>query len=372
LLIIPVSYTYVQYVRWLYNNNVRIEQSKKEYNSKAALTITSGTLGAGKTALTLHDCSCLADINADALKLEYRQLQPFYHDVMVNGNALQVTDAINLRESYQCFFEPHYDRELCKWIYGYPCLVTSIPANINGVPTFKLKFTHLLQREKLAQYSVLFLDEGSEMAGNKLSLTKPLELEKLSKYPRQFGKWYIAITEQAHKNMYIGFKNSASEIRVIQGQKAILNSPLLNWLTEHKADKLRDTDNPTKLQVKAFQLVRRVRDAIGLRVIEYIYLTSVNNMFVEQGRNHKIVVPIRLRVKYDDRVFRTFYKAKSMPLDMHPWVRQYITEAEAIELYQSPLKDEIAMSKKERKEFEHFSQLEKELVNRGKELWKKR
>lgn len=282
-----------------------------------------GRPGGGKTSSLLYDSKILADVMWKKIQQEYKLLEPYLKDIpfwskKAREDAQEIIDAYNFYKNSNT----------------YPCLWSSVPVFVDGIPANRLTANHLMQRDRLPYGSVLVLDEVSLILPQELFRNKPIEIEELAKFPRHFADLHIGTTEQGRDNMFKALRNSAGEIRCMLKQEWVLKPRLLIWIYDFL---LEHTKNITKAKVTFFRVLKKIINAIGYR--RYTYYDSGTEDLREVSKEKTFILPSFLNVTYDSRAFKNAYRCKDEPLKQSSWEHLRLSKEELDEIFTKELQE---------------------------------
>ena len=198
---------------------LRIKAHNAEIKTDRYVMTRYGSPGGGKTSSLLYDMKILSDLMWAKIFREYKLLEPYLNEIPFWPQKLK-EDALEIIEAYNYY----------KNSGTYPCLWTSVPAFVDGVPANRVTADHLLQREKLPYGAVVVLDEVSLILPQELFRNRLVELKEMAKFPRHFGDLHFSTTEQGKTNMLKDFRDSAAENKCMVEQKWILKPNILIWI----------------------------------------------------------------------------------------------------------------------------------------------
>lgn len=282
-----------------------------------------GRPGGGKTSSAFYTAKILADIMWKKIKQEYKLLKPYLNDIPF-WNTKAREDAQEIIDAYNFY----------KNSGTYPCLWSSVPGFVDGVPVNRLTANHLMQRDRLPFGTVAILDEVSLILPQELFRNKPVEIEELAKFPRHFGDLHIITTEQGRDNVFKGLRNSAGRIRCMLKQQWILKPRILIWIYDKLLSK---TEHMTRTKATFFRVLNKVINAIGYR--RYTYYDSGTEDLREVSKEKTFILPSFLNVTYDSRAFKNAYRCKDEPLKQSSWEHLRLSKEELDEIFTKELQE---------------------------------
>lgn len=258
-----------------------------------------GPPGSGKTSSIGTDGVKMARYMWAQVCEKYAMLEPFLDEIPFWPRK-EKEDALEIIESYNFF----------KNSGTVPCLYTSFPAYVDGVPTNILTADHILQKEKLPYGSVLVMDETSLMFPQELYKVKPYELVEFFKFLRHFGNFHVFSAEQDEDSNVIYLRRVAGLHRTFIIQEWIHQPKFLIWLY-NKLFNWCSKKPFTKKTVNFFLIFKQFYKAFGYR--KYYFLD--NNL---SGVKTYVTRP-NLKLDYDDRCYRNLYRCRNKSLKVTPW-----------------------------------------------------
>ena len=305
----------------VYKVRVKIHIASIETNKYVILR--HGRPGGGKTSSLLYEQKILADLMWEDIKREYKLLEPYLKDIPY-WNIKQKEDALEIIESYEFY----------KTSNTYPCLWTSVPAFVDGVPTNRLTANHLMQRDRLPYGAVKMLDEVSLILPQELFRNKPIEISELCKFPRHFGDFHIGTTEQGKDNMFKDLRNSASENRCMVNQTWVLKPRTLIWFYNKILDKKKKL---SKLNVVFLRGLKQLINSIGYRRYKYFDTGTEDRVVISKEKT--FILPSFLNISYDSRAFKNVYRCKDKPLIKSSWEHLRLSKQEINDIFTKELQE---------------------------------
>lgn len=300
---------------------VRVHIASIETNKYVVLR--HGRPGGGKTSSLLFDLKVLSDLMWEDIQREYKLLKPYLKDIPF-WNTRQKEDALEIIESYEFYQNSN----------TYPCLWTSVPAFVDGVPTNRLTANHLMQRDRLPYGAVQMLDEVSLILPQELFRNKPIEISELCKFPRHFGDFHIGTTEQGKDNLFKDLRNSSSENKCMVKQKWILKPRFLIWFYNKSVDNKKKF---TKTSATFFRILKQLINSIGYR--RYTYYDTGTEDRVEISKEKTFTLPSFLNISYDSRAFKNVYRCKDKPLIKSSWEHLRLSQREINDIFTKELQE---------------------------------
>lgn len=291
-----------------------------------------GMPGGGKTSSLMYDMKILADLMWAEIKREYKLLKPYLDEIkfwpkQARENAEEIIEAYNFYKESKC----------------YPCLWTSVPAFVDGVPANRVTADHLMQRKKLPYGAVVVLDEVSLILPQELFRDKPIEIKELCKFPRHFGDFHISTTEQGKDNMLIDLRRSSAENKCMVQQKWVLKARFLSWLYNFTLDHTKKT---TKAKTTFFRIFKSIINSIGYR--KYTYYDAGTEDRETKGKYKSFILPPYLNISYDNRAFKNAYRCKDEKFEFSSWEHMRLSKEELDEIFTKELQ-ERAKTKQQKK-----------------------
>jgi len=264
-----------------------------------------GTPGAGKTSSLLHDFKVLADISWQKICNKYRLLEPYLLEIS-HWPRKEREDAEEIIEAYNFYTNSE----------TYPCLWTSVPCFIDGIPANQLTADHLMQRKRLPYGSVMVLDETSLILPQELFRDKPTEILEMCKFPRHFGDFKIGSTEQDEDSNLIYLRRVSGRTLHMLKQEWIEKPKFLQWLYNKQLSKVQVM---TKKKTSYFMCFDKIIKAMGYR--KYYYTESYGALMPANSINTFYLKP-NLNIEYDSRAYKNAYRCKDEELVESTW--QYL------------------------------------------------
>ena len=310
---------------------VRIKTHIASITESKSIMMKFGNPGSGKTSSSIFDIKILADIIWEKICIKYKLLEP-YLDMIPFFPAIQRERAEEIIESYQFY----------KNSGTYPCLWTSIPVFIDGIPTNILEDVHLMQEERLPYGSSGFIDETKGVIPPELHRTNPESIVDMAKLPRHFRDFHFMLTDQAKEGVFNAWRRCTAENIFLEKQKWILKPRFLIWLTNKL---ILNMKKPTKAKVTILKVLEKITSCIGYR--KYYYCSFGNEYKQTIEKTKTFILPTFLNADYDDRCFRKAYKCLGKPLRVKKWSSLELTQEQVKNIF-SPKIKELAKSQKKK------------------------
>lgn len=316
---------------------VRIKLHIASINVDKSIIGRYGVPGSGKTSSLFFDMRIMAEKMWRKIKETYILLLPYLDEIRFWPRQLR-EDAEEIIEAYNFYKDSG----------TVPCLWSTVPAFVDGVPVNITTQDHLMQRKRMPYGACVILDEISVILPAELFRTKPIEIKEMCKFPRHFGDFHFGSTEQGEKNMLIDFRNSTAENKCMIEQKWVLKPLLLiklyNKIIDHQVKKFERTKKPmSRAKVNSLQILQRFIKNIGYR--KYYYFDSGNENDQSKSKVKTFILPPYLNVTYDSRAFKNGYRCKNKPLEVSKCYDIRLTNAELEKIF---IKKEQLQSKKQK------------------------
>lgn len=294
LLVILIYKTIAQVI-----NERRVQIHNNSIPENIYVYVYSGNPGAGKTSSISNDLKHLADYKWSEICEKYAMYEPFLEQIPFWPRK-EKEDALEIIESYNYYQESG----------TYPCLWSTVPAFVDGVPANMLVADHLLQRERLPYGAVCLLDETSLILPQELYKDKPYEIIEMCKFVRQYGEFHFGSTEQDEDSNLIYLRRVAGRKIYYIKQEWVLKPRFLLWLY-NKLFNRRAKRKFTARAVNFFKLFDQYIHAFGYRKYYYTEegVTGVQNFVLKPN----------LCLEYDDRCYRNAYRCLNKPLKKSAW-----------------------------------------------------
>lgn len=338
-----VIWSLINYI-WDVVYKIRIKLHIASINVDKSIIGRYGVPGSGKTSSLFFDMKIMADKMWQKIKETYILLVPYLNEIRFWSKQLR-EDAEEIIEAYNFY----------KNSGTYPCLWSTVPAFVNGVPVNICTQDHLMQKKKMPYGACVILDEISVILPAELFRTKPIEIKEMCKFPRHFGDFHFGSTEQGEKNMLIDFRNSTAENKCMIEQKWVLKPLFLIWLynkvIDHFVKKLDSTGKGiSKATANILQVFNKIIKSIGYR--KYYYFDSGNENQQVKSKTKTFILPPYLNVTYDSRAFKNGYRCKDKPLEVSKCnaLRLSASELEKIFIKKEQLESKKEKQKKAKKE----------------------
>lgn len=301
-------------------------------NANSSVFCLYGTPGSGKTSSIFYIMKLLADIMWKQICTEYKLLKPYLKEIPF-WPTQQREDAEEIIEAYNFYQNSG----------TYPCLWSTVPAFVDGIPVNRITSEHLMQKKKMPYGTCGILDEISLILPQALFRTKPDEIMELCKFPRHFGDFHFGTTEQGKNEMFKGLRSSAAWNRCMVQQKWVLKPRLLLWLYNFI---IKYTKHMTRAKVTFLRVYAKILNCIGWR--KYWYFDSGNENEQIKSKKKTFVLPPYLNIDYDGRAFKNAYRCRNQKLEVSTWSHTRLTTDEVAEIFSVEMK-ELTKTKKERK-----------------------
>ena len=321
------AYIWIPFIRvFWYISRVKIHNASIDI-SKYIVT-RNGTPGAGKTSSLVYDGVILARKMWLELRFRYFLGIGKEKEIYATKDSEKIQRWERIKEAYT-----FYSAGDC-----VPCLWSNIPMKVGKLFTNICTRRHLEQVDRIAEYTVLIVDEvGSVVSIDETGRKeRPIEIGELARWCRHFGEFHIYCTEQDKNNVNKDIRRCVCENKYMIQQKAVLKPPILNWifikLKEHFTKKI------SKTKSKVFSsFMKNYENFIkfcGYRKYYYKDFAGTeagfSNMIAYGEKNtsdmkqlrrgaQTFILPAVLNAIYDDRCYRNFYKAKDKPLQKNVW-----------------------------------------------------
>lgn len=280
-------------------NERRVKIHIASIPTNISVFVYDGPPGAGKTSSMMSDLMFLADSMWAKIREEYSMLEPFLDEINF-WPTKQKEDALEIIEAYEFFSTSG----------GYPCLWSTVPAFVDGVPVHVLSADHLLQKKRLPYGSVCILDETSLILPQELYKNKPYEIVEMCKLLRHFGDFHFGSTEQDEDSNVIYLRRVAGQSRHLIEQRWIDQPKVLQWIY-NKLFSLRSRKPQTVRSVIFFKNFKRYIKAFGYR--KYFYTDNTSS------KVQSFVLKPNLYIDYDDRCYKNVYRCLDKPLEKSVW-----------------------------------------------------
>lgn len=274
----------------IHNNNIP---------ENISVVVYDGPPGTGKTSALCNDYKNLADSKWFKICEKYAFYEPFLEDIPLWPQK-EKEDAIEIIEAYNFY----------KTSNSYPCLWSTVPAFVDGVPVNKLTADHLMQRKRLPYGAVCIIDETSLVLPQELFRDKPYEVVEMCKFPRHFGDFNFGSTEQDEDSNLIYLRRVAGLTNHMLAQEWIKQPKFLQWIYD-KLFNIRFKRPFTKNASNFFKLFKQYIKAFGYR--KYYYTNNIS-----PGVQTFLLKP-NLCLDYDDRCYKNAYRCLNKPLEKSTW-----------------------------------------------------
>lgn len=338
-LLIPLPFINFVYLLFDIAYKIRVRAHIDSISIENAVETRAGVPGAGKTSSLLYEYVFMADMMWEKICQAYKLFEPYLDDIPFWPKK-QREDAEEIIEAYKFYADQPEDKKT------YPCLWTSVPAFVDGVPCNRLTANHLMQRERLPYGACQVLDEISLILPQELFRDKPYEIVEMAKFPRHFGDFHIGSTEQSKDSVLVYMRRVTAKNRYMLKQEWIMQPKVLQWIYDHQ---LNACSNVTEFKAGYFRIFKRIINHIGYR--KYYYIDSGNENEPGEKKTRTFILPPYLNVEYDSRAFKNAYRCKDEPLKQNSWEHLRLSKQEIDQIFTDELKQR-AMSKEQKKQRE--------------------
>lgn len=297
----------------------------------------NGTPGAGKTSSLVYDAVILAKKMWLELRFRYALGLGKEKEIYASGDKEKIQRWERIKEAYL-----FYSAGDC-----VPCLWSNIPMKVGKLFTNICTRRHLEQVDRIAEYTVLIVDEvGSVVSIDETGRKeRPIEIGELARWCRHFGEFHIYCTEQDKNNVNKDIRRCVCENKYMFLQKPVLKPLILSCLFNFLKDKF--SKKPTKRKSKLFsgfmENFEKFIKFSGYRKYFYKDFAGTESGFssmVAYGEDKvpdlkslkrgasTFILPAILNAVYDDRCYRNFYKAKDKPLVKNVWKSLVISSSQ--------------------------------------------
>ena len=320
-------YVWIPFIRvFWYISRVKLHNASIDI-SKYMVT-RNGTPGAGKTSSLVYDGVILARKMWLELRYQYAKDLAKEAKLYASGDKEKIQRWERIKEAYL-----FYSVGDC-----VPCLWSNIPMKVGKLFTNICTRRHLEQVDRIAEYTVLIVDEvGSVVSIDETGRKeRPIEIGELARWCRHFGEFHIYCTEQDKNNVNKDIRRCVCENKYMFLQKPVLKPLILSWLFNFFKDKF--SKKPTKRKSQLFsgfmENFEKFIKFSGYRKYYYKDFAGTESGFssmVAYGEDKvpdlkqlkrgvsTFILPAILNAVYDDRCYRNFYKAKDKPLQKNVW-----------------------------------------------------
>lgn len=288
-----------------------------DYMNKGRAVTNDGAPGAGKTFTGANVAYFLALEQWEKLKSAYFTQRTMVSQWLKNGDTDKLEAYKSLEESY-LFYS---DRET-EYI---PCLVSSVPLREYGTGRMSYQVTAgmFLQKEKIAENTVLFNDEIGENQGVDKSMTNNSSYLAFWRYPRHFFDGMFVNTNQSGGQAAIAVRRSTDYVNHIFGQEWLMEPLKLKRRYQRKERRYYKRLQRGKLSAQRAEYIgqelyylKKYAATIGFRKVTSQLMTSEGKVI---GGMEETILPAIGGVQYDDRAYRKQYKCKDEPIKMKGW-----------------------------------------------------
>lgn len=312
---------------------IRIKIFDSSIEKNKSIQMSFGNPGAGKTSSILYKMKILADMMWNEICIQFKLLEPYLNQVKFFP-ALNKDRAEEIIEAYNYY----------KNSGTYPCLWTSIPCFVDGVPTNILEGDHLAQQERLPYGSVCVIDEARAIIPPELHRTNPDSILFMAKFCRHYGDFHFGLTDQAKEGAFNAWRRCSAENIFIEKQKWILKPKFLIWLKDKLILNLK---KPTKFKTTILRILEKLISCIGYR--KYFYSSFGNEYIQNISTTKTFILPPFLNVDYDDRSCRKSYMCLGKPLTVKKWTSLELTKEQSDKIFSSKTIKELMKGKKEKR-----------------------
>lgn len=285
-------------------------------NNGRAIT-NDGAPGAGKTFTGANVAYFLALGQWEKLKTDYFTQRTLLAQWVKAGE----TDKIEAFKALEKSFLFYAEREN-EFI---PCLVSSVPLREYGTGRMSYQVTAemFLQKEKIAENTVLFNDEIGENQGVDKSMTNNPDYLAFWRYPRHFFDGMFVNTNQSGGQAAIAVRRSTDYVNHIFGQEWLERPHALEKRIKKKEYRFfkrleKGKLSPEKAEYLGQDLyyLKKYAATIGFRKVTSQLMTSEGKVI---GGIEETILPAIGGVQYDDRAYRKQYKCKDELIKMKGW-----------------------------------------------------
>ena len=343
-LLIPLPFINLVYLLFDIAYKIRVQAHIDSIRTDKAVITRYGVPGAGKTSSLLFDMKICADIMWEKIKEAYKLFKPYLEDIPW-WPTKQREDAMEIIEAYNFYQNSG----------TYPCLWTSVPAFVDGVPCNRLTADHLMQRKRLPYGSVQVLDEISLILPQELFRDKPYEIVEMAKFPRHFGDFIMGTTEQGKDSVLVYMRRVTAENKCMVKQEWCMQPKVMQWIYQKLLDHT-DAEDMTEFKAGFFRTFKKLINHVGYR--KYYYFDSGNENQAEKTGTKTFILPPYLNIDYDSRAFKNAYRCKDEPLVNSSWEHLRLSKNEIDQIFTDELKQR-AMTKEQKKEKKEKENAEK-------------
>lgn len=294
------------------------------------LKMRFGQPGAGKSSSAIYDSKIMADKENKEIEREYKLLTP-------DLDKVDRMESI-ARDRAKEIIEVH-DYNVTSG--AYPCLATTTPVYVDGVPANRLVADHLIQEEKLPYGTVGFIDEARQVLPPELHNTNPDCVLEMAKFSRQYGEFHFNLVDQAKEGAFVAWRRCTDSFDFMEDQKWVLKARFLFWLADFLTDRMK---KPTHRKVAFIKVLKKIAKHIGYR--KYYYTDFGNEYKQSISKTKTFILPSFLNADYDDRAYRKGYRARNKQLNVIKWNSMEFTEEQIADIHSKKIK-ELTKSKKQ-------------------------
>ena len=298
-----------------------------DYLGSAREVTCIGPPGCGKTCSGGANFAILvAQQNWERLKKDYFSQCGMRARWLREGNVEKLQAFRALEESYYFFAS----REA---VY-IPCLASSLPLqDTEGRFSYQLTDEVALQLVRVPEYTVLFNDESGLSQGANTSRNASSDILDFYRLPRHFGDYIIINTEQGGdgNGKYIR-KSTDYNIRLRRQSSIMKPEFALKWHERAKRRfykrKAKGKYTPAQEKYIGEKLYFREEylKTIGFRGIPYRFEATEGNLI--ENDEGVFIFPARGMGNYDQRAYRTLYKAKNLSFNLSAWNSMVVNESD--------------------------------------------
>lgn len=312
--------------------------------------VRDGVPGAGKSTSLFYDSIIRADKVWEDIRIQHFLLQPVKDIIYKSGTENDIKLMEEIEDAYVYYITEHLIEVdgVKKWTKVYPCLWTNTPVFVDGLPTSKFTAAHLMQEERLPYGAVAVSDEGSSTMPPELCNNKPLSMKEFFKYIRHFGDFYLGVTEQDAKNLFIELRRCVGRNIYLYKQEWILQPLFLNWLIKKLRQHIFNRESVSIGLLNTYQILDKYRRCVGVRKYTYRERGNLEKDKESEGPIKTFILPVMLNFDYDSRTFKNLYRCKDKPLVSSIWTKKIVDEESLKEIFREDIR-QMTLSKEQRK-----------------------
>ena len=311
---------------------IRVELHNEKISTDTSIRNRSGPPGSGKTSSVFYDGRVMADKMWLKIILEYKLLEPYLDEIPFWPEQLR-EDAEEIIEAFE-FYQTSGT---------VPCLWSSVPSFVDGIPANRLTAEHLNQKKKLPYGSVLVIDEIRLILPQEMFRNRAMEIIEMCKFPRHFGEFKWCNNDQGRNSMLKDLRDSAGENITMIKQAWVLKPRLLIWFYNFL---IINTKHLSKAQVCFLKTLDKIIKSIGYRKY-WFYDTGTEERRV-MGKVQTFILPPYLNITYDSRAFKNAYRCKNKKPEVSSWEHLRLTRKEVDEIFIKDF-DDLKKKKEEKK-----------------------